>query len=60
MFLGFKCVEEGSVYGNQYDPETGTCTCKAGRTGSKCQGKNSNLCYKMSHLSQEIHFPIGK
>ena len=34
----FECIKDGSVYGNQYDPETGNCTCKPGWFGTKCQG----------------------
>ena len=39
--LDFECVEDGSVYGNQYDPIHGNCSCKPGWFGTKCQGKLS-------------------
>ena len=40
LFLpDYECYEENSVYGYEYDPTTGNCTCKAGWFGNKCQGK---------------------
>ena len=48
LFLpDYECFEENSVYGYEYDPTTGNCTCKAGWFGNKCQGK-----LKLTTLSQ--------
>ena len=34
------CNEEGTINGNVCNQVTGACTCKPGRSGEKCEGKD--------------------
>ena len=38
LFSDYECYEAGSLHGNVYDQTTGSCTCKKGWIGDKCQG----------------------
>ena len=39
FFADYECYKEGSVFGYQYDQNTGNCSCKARWYGDKCQGR---------------------
>ena len=39
LFSVYECYSLGSIYGFQHNPDTGTCTCKPGVSGEKCEGK---------------------
>ena len=59
LFLpDYECYEENSVYGYEYDPTTGNCTCKAGWFGNKCQGKLKIT--KQSQWSEHKEFVNSK
>ena len=34
----YECYKDGSIYGYEYDKNTGRCSCNPGWTGEKCEG----------------------
>ena len=46
----FECNEIGSLYGNKYDPKTGSCTCKPGWYGDICHESKFKIYLNLIYI----------